>query len=117
MSTLGLYEDGRFPGRCLLAFNVHVEHFDELSRSSSHQLTDDLRRCAAVIRRVTGASRVNLAILGNVQPHLHVHLIPRGGKADPVPGQSPWSDPGGEIPLPVGEADEWIQAISRALEE
>jgi diadenosine tetraphosphate (Ap4A) HIT family hydrolase len=116
VSTLGLYDDGRFPGRCLLALNSHAEHFEDLPRTLAQQLTDDIQRAASAIRKATAAKRINLAILGNVEPHLHVHLIPRGGVSDPVPGRSPWSDLGKEKALAPQVARELIDAISRQLD-
>lgn len=116
VSTLGLYEDGRFPGRCLLVLNSHAEHFEDLPESLAQQLSTDARKAARAIRLATRARRVNLAILGNVEPHLHVHLIPRGGANDPAPGRSPWSVDQGEKALDPEASRELVRLIGRNLE-
>ena len=99
----------------MLALNTHAEHFEDLPKVIAQQLTDDIGKAARAIRKATSADRVNLAILGNVEPHLHVHLIPRGGASDPVPGSSPWSDLGGEKTLAPELARHLVSAISREL--
>jgi len=112
MSTLGLYDDARFPGRCLLVFHDHVEDLTELSTAAATGFLWDMRVAAAVIRQVTAADHINYAILGNAEPHLHAHLIPRNRKADPVPRQSPWSHPEPSRPLPETERDSIIHRIA-----
>jgi len=91
-STLGLYDDARFPGRCLLVLHEHVEDLTTLPTAIAHHFLDDLRAAERAIRVVTGAGRMNWAVLGNVEPHLHAHLVPRttGGATATL---SPWEHP------------------------
>lgn len=92
-SFLGLYDDARYPGRSLLAYEDHLEDFAELPPDRLIQFTHDMQIAAKAIARATGAARVNYAILGNAESHLHAHLIPRVPGGDPVPNKSPWSHP------------------------
>lgn len=46
-----------------------------------------------MLRELTEATRVNYAVLGNAEPHLHAHLIPRFPALEPVPHRPPWEDP------------------------
>lgn len=115
VSTLGLYDDARFPGRCLLALDEHADDFSMLPRSLRERYLDDVQRAAQAITAVTGAGRINYAVLGNVEEHVHFHLIPRGRAGDPVPRKAPWAHPDPVHPLPAEEKQELIAALSAAL--
>lgn len=114
-STLGLYDDARFPGRCLLAFDGHVDDFAALDERQSIAFVRDAQHVARALKRATRAHRVNYAILGNVERHLHFHLIPRVLDGDPVPNKSPWSHPEPARPLPVDERERLIARIASEL--
>ncbi|MEW5801992.1 MAG: HIT family protein [bacterium] len=92
-TTLGLYDDARYPGRCILVFHEHKEDFAELDTESAFSFIKDAQEAAIAIKKATTAERINYAILGNAEPHLHMHLIPRKKKDDPVPNRSPWNHP------------------------
>jgi diadenosine tetraphosphate (Ap4A) HIT family hydrolase len=92
-STLGLYDDARYPGRCILVFHNHIEDFAELDNESALSFIKDAQKAAMAIRKTTMAERINYAILGNAEPHLHMHLIPRKKQDDPIPNRSPWNHP------------------------
>lgn len=104
VGALGLYSDWRYPGRCILAFHRHVEHLEELSPEDFARLMADLQKAGTAIRALVKSPRMNYAVLGNVVPHLHVHLIPRGGPNDPVPGRPPWENPTDHEPLEDADA-------------
>lgn len=89
-TTLGLYDDARFPGRCILALNVHAEDFFRLDEATARMFMDEAREAARAIRQAVGAGRINFAILGNKEPHVHAHLIPRGGPLDKPLDRTPW---------------------------
>ena len=93
VAEAGLYDDARFPGRSILALREHVTDFQNLSGDQADQFFKDSRNLALAIQNVTGAKRMNYAILGNREPHLHAHLIPRGGPEDQVAHLSPWQHP------------------------
>lgn len=114
-STLGLYDDSRFPGRCILVLHEHIENLASLPKSLGYQFIDDIRLAEQALRAVTGAARVNWAVLGNVEPHLHVHLVPRVGD-EPFPDRSPWEHPDPICPLPVDRRGELMTALRVHLE-
>ncbi len=67
----------RVRGYCCLVVRRHAVEFDELSEAEAIGLVRDLRQVARVLRRITGAVKLNYEVHGNTIPHLHVHLIPR----------------------------------------
>jgi diadenosine tetraphosphate (Ap4A) HIT family hydrolase len=110
-SALGLYNDDRFPGRCLLALRDHFDHFDEVPASLQAHLFNDAARVGHVLRSLGLATRVNYAVLGNVHSHVHVHIIPRGGPKDLITGRPPWEHPLHVEPL----ADSEVALLSEKI--
>jgi diadenosine tetraphosphate (Ap4A) HIT family hydrolase len=98
-SALGLYDDARFPGRCILVFTSHEEQLWDLDAEVAADFLEDARDAARAIARATASPRVNYAILGNTDPHLHWHLIPRFPDREPSPERPPWEHPGPASPL------------------
>jgi diadenosine tetraphosphate (Ap4A) HIT family hydrolase len=93
VSELGIYADARFPGRSLLAYRNHAENLDELPKPDLAALWNDAITVGSLLRSVVGATRINYAVLGNVERHLHIHIIPRKPELEPLPTRSAWSDP------------------------
>lgn len=93
VSHVGIYDDARFPGRCLLALDEHHEDLPELPEQLLQAFLADLKDLSRALRKVTGASRLNFAVLGNAVPHVHWHVVPRHPSAEPEPERSPWEDP------------------------
>jgi diadenosine tetraphosphate (Ap4A) HIT family hydrolase len=114
-TTLALYDDARFPGRCVLVLNEHATLVEELPLEVARDLALDLRQAAAAIRAASGARRINYAAFGNVVPHVHVHLIPRHGDWETAPAATAWDHPKPETPLDRSEADRLVAAIATAL--
>lgn len=114
-SELGFYSDSRFPGRGILRLKEHRESLEELSDELALGFLQDTRKAMAAIRRATGATRVNFAVLGNTVAHVHGHLIPRFPENEELPGSSPWDDPRPRIKLSATEDAKLIRAIKREL--
>ena len=93
MGALAHYSDREFPGRCVLVVHDHAEKLEELPPEQLTRLMLDVRRAGRAIRKATGAPRINYAVLGNVMPHIHVHLVPRGQPSDRHGTDTPWGPP------------------------
>lgn len=111
VSVLGLYDDGRFPGRCLLALDAHHDDLALVPPDLLAAYMADVQAAGSAIAAATGADRINYAVLGNAVPHVHFHLVPRVRASDPVPDKAPW-----ETPLPKELLDpEERAAVSAAI--
>ncbi len=108
-TAVGLYDDRRFPGRCIVVLKAHAEHLDEVPPASRDALLERSTDVGRVLRAVCGSDRVNYAVLGNVHSHVHVHVIPRGGPHDVNPGRPPWENP---LPAERLEPDELHRLVS-----
>jgi len=91
-STLGLYNDARFPGRCILTLNKHYDNLEELESNELNDYMQEIVHVTKAMKKALQVERVNLAILGNTVSHVHAHLIPRYPNQEEFPNKSPWND-------------------------
>lgn len=115
VTHVGLYDDVRYPGRCIVALTEHHEHFEQLEASVASKFIRDVQVAGSVIRRVSQAPRMNYAILGNVEPHIHAHVIPRQVGSDPEPQRSPWQNPIPHTKMTDSERDAIVASLTAAL--
>lgn len=116
VSRVGLYDDARFPGRSLLVLKEHYEDLLEVPQGLAEAYFEDLRRYGTALRAVTGAGRLNFAVLGNAVAHVHWHVFPRHRDLEPNPHRSPWDDPRPRGALTPVVRDRLISEIRHALE-
>jgi diadenosine tetraphosphate (Ap4A) HIT family hydrolase len=64
-------------GYCLLLPDPVVASLNDLTIRQREAYLRDMSLIGDAILEVTGASRINYEILGNSEPALHVHIIPR----------------------------------------
>jgi diadenosine tetraphosphate (Ap4A) HIT family hydrolase len=69
-------------GYCLLLPDPVVTDLNALSGTARQQFLDDMARLGDALLAETGAERINYEILGNVEPALHAHVIPRHADED-----------------------------------
>lgn len=100
VSTLSFYNDGRFPGRCILVLKEHYDHLHDVPDQLAMNYMLDVRDAGKAIQGATGYERINYAVLGNVVAHVHTHIIPRGSQEDVNPGRPPWENAGPHTKLP-----------------
>ena len=115
VSFLGLYNDARFPGRALLVLNEHIEHWEDIPSSLLNAYVADSQKAIKALSAVTNAERVNLAVLGNTDAHVHFHLIPRYPEREELPNKSPWNDPRPQTKLDKDAMKELIAALTEQL--
>lgn len=102
VSRVGLYDDARFPGRLIVSLNEHVEHYDQADPEVLSAFMVDLQQASLVLRKMGNVERVNIAMLGNKDPHLHAHVIPR--RVDDVNyGVAPWENAAAHSKLDASE--------------
>ncbi|KQR43445.1 hypothetical protein ASF87_16780 [Microbacterium sp. Leaf161] len=105
VSRIGLFSDARFPGRSIVSLRDHYDDIAAAPTAVAELFMADIHCAARIIRRATGADRVDIALSGNTDSHVHAHLIPRRRDRDPLPDSGPWDDPRERRPLePLAEA-------------
>jgi diadenosine tetraphosphate (Ap4A) HIT family hydrolase len=89
-SVLVLGDHQAYPGYAVLLSRDHVKELHHLDPGSFAGFTQDLRRASQAVESATRCWKLNLASLGNVLPHLHVHLFPRTA-TDERRFEHPWA--------------------------
>ena len=90
ISTLFLYREQRFRGYCILSFSAWgATNMEALSDDEYTRFSQDLRTASKAIRAACDPDHMNYELLGNSNPHLHWHIVPRY-KTDPRWGQPIW---------------------------
>jgi len=64
-------------GYCLLLPDPVVPHLNALEGEARAQFLCDMAALGDALLEVTGAARINYEMLGNQDPALHAHVIPR----------------------------------------
>jgi len=70
-------EARRFPAFYRLIWAAHVAELSDLGAAERHACMDAVTAIEQVLRDMLAPTKVNLATLGNVVPHLHWHVIAR----------------------------------------
>lgn len=107
VSRVGLLSDARFPGRSVVSLRDHHDDIADAPPAVAELFMADIHCATRIIRRATGADRVDVAFSGDTDSHVHAHahLVPRRRDRDPRPDNGPWEDPRGHRPLePLTEA-------------
>jgi diadenosine tetraphosphate (Ap4A) HIT family hydrolase len=86
ISRLRLSANQFVAGYCVLICKKHVQEPWHLREEERALFFNDISLAAQAIEKVLSPIKMNLQILGNLIPHLHVHIIPRYYN-DPAPGQ------------------------------
>ena len=81
-------------GYCILTADPIVSCLNNLNQEGRAQYLCDMTLVGDALLEVTGAYRINYAILGNSDPYLHAHIVPRYATEPEqyLPGL-PWSYP------------------------
>jgi diadenosine tetraphosphate (Ap4A) HIT family hydrolase len=82
--------DADLPGFCRVIWNHHASEMTDLTYSEREHLMNLVFVVEDAIRQVMKPTKVNLAALGNMVPHIHWHVIPRFTDDAFFPG-SAWS--------------------------
>jgi diadenosine tetraphosphate (Ap4A) HIT family hydrolase len=72
-----LMNDARFPWLVLVPRVAGLRELIELSQGDQQRLLDDINRASHVLHAIEKPDKLNIAMLGNVVPQLHVHVIAR----------------------------------------
>jgi diadenosine tetraphosphate (Ap4A) HIT family hydrolase len=76
-SRLFLAKNQFVPGYCVMICRKHVIEPYELTADERSLFFDDLAVAGKGLQEMFKADKMNYNILGNVVPHLHIHILPR----------------------------------------
>jgi len=94
-------EDAAFPAFYRVVWRAHVAEWSDLSLAGQAALMGAVGAVERVLREALAPTKINLASLGNVVPHLHWHVIARFDWDSHFPAPV-WGVPAREVaPAPV----------------
>ena len=114
VSTLFLFKEQTYKGRCIVAYNHHVKELFELDEKELELYTKDIAKAAAAMNKAFSPDKINYATYGDSVPHIHFHLVPKyiGGTSW---GQSFEMSPKDKVFLNDEEYKNMINLIKESL--
>jgi diadenosine tetraphosphate (Ap4A) HIT family hydrolase len=112
-----LVDDADYPGFCRVILNRHVAEMTDLDGLERARLMTVVFAVEAALREVLRPTKINLASLGNMVPHVHWHVIPRFADDRHFP-EAIWAAPkrpGSARRLDSGLRPGLLEALARHL--
>ncbi|MDD2255621.1 MAG: HIT family protein [Bacteroidales bacterium] len=76
-STLFLFKEQTYRGRCIVAYKDHVNELFELSAADRNAFMDDVAKVAKAMSLAFSAEKINMGAYSDKLKHLHMHLVPK----------------------------------------
>ena len=105
--------DEPFAGFCRVIWNAHAREMTDLAAADRAHLMEVVFAVEAGLRTRLCPTKMNLAALGNVTPHLHWHVIPRFADDSHFP-QPVWGARQ-RAAAPRAVPDDFVPAFARDL--
>ncbi|WP_169569834.1 HIT family protein [Sneathiella limimaris] len=83
ISKLLLMKDARYPWLILVPMRQGLTELHELTASDYDDVADAIRALSDKVKSLFQADKINVGMLGNLVPQLHIHIIARN-QSDPA---------------------------------
>ena len=77
VSRAFLFKEQTYRGRCLVAYNGHVNDLNELSDEERNAFMADVARVTRAMQRAFNPEKINYGAYSDKLSHLHFHLAPK----------------------------------------
>lgn len=77
VSTLYLFKEQTHQGRCVVAYQGHINELFELPDSEVALFMQDVAHAARAIQAAFHPAKINYGAYSDKLPHLHFHLVPK----------------------------------------
>jgi diadenosine tetraphosphate (Ap4A) HIT family hydrolase len=77
LCQLRIQNDSRWPWLVMVPQRADMTEIFELSEADQALLSAEVNQVAAALKKITGATKINVGALGNIVRQLHVHVIAR----------------------------------------
>lgn len=77
VSRVFLFKEQTYKGRCLVAYNEHVNDLNELSESERNAFMADVCKVTAAMQKAFNPEKINYGAYSDKLCHLHFHLAPK----------------------------------------
>ncbi len=113
LSRVLLMNDARYPWLILVPRRAGLSEFHDLAHAERLVLMEEMARAGAKLKALAEAGKINIGMLGNLVPQLHVHIVARRAGDDAWPGPV-WGHGAAEPYAPQALAD-WLERLRAAL--
>jgi len=76
-STLYLFKEQTYRGRCVVAYNDHKSEIFELSDDERSLYMKDVARVAGALYKAFSPYKINYGAYADTMTHLHFHIVPK----------------------------------------
>lgn len=77
VSRVFLFKEQTYQGRCLVAYNGHVNDLNELDDEQRNAFMADVVRVTRAMQKVFNPKKINYGAYSDKLSHLHFHLVPK----------------------------------------
>lgn len=110
--VLYLFRDQAHKGRFALGLKSHKKELCECDEQERNDYCADLAAASGAIKKTVGCTRINPGSFGDINPHLHFHIVPKYEGGFESGGSFEIINPNPVI-LKEGEYQEMIAALQK----
>lgn len=77
VSRVFIFKEQTYHGRCLVAYNGHVDDLNQLSDDERNAFMADVANVTRAMQKVFSPAKINYGAYSDTLSHLHFHLIPK----------------------------------------
>lgn len=77
VSTVFLFKEQTYKGRCVIAYKNHNVELYQLSPEDLLAFMTDVNKVASAIAKLYNPAKINYGAYSDKLPHLHIHLAPK----------------------------------------
>lgn len=77
VSRVFIFKEQTYRGRCLVAYNEHVDDLNLLSGEKRNAFMADVAKVTRAMQKVFCPDKINYGAYSDTLEHLHFHLIPK----------------------------------------
>ncbi|MDR0989107.1 MAG: HIT family protein [Prevotellaceae bacterium] len=113
VSRAFLFKEQTYRGRCLVAYNGHVNDLNELDEEQRNAFMADVARVTRAMQQAFHPEKINYGAYSDKLSHLHFHLAPKYVDGPDYGGTFQMNP--GKVYLSEGEYNELIEALRSYL--
>lgn len=113
VSRVFLFKEQTYRGRCLVAYNGHVNDLNELSDEERNAFMADVAQVTRAMQKAFNPEKINYGAYSDKLSHLHFHLAPKYVDGPDYGGTFQMNP--GKVYLTDGEYQQLIDAVKACL--
>lgn len=77
VSRMFIFREQTYHGRCLVAYDGHVDDLNQLSDGERNAFMADVARVTRAMQKIFNPAKINYGAYADTLSHLHFHLVPK----------------------------------------